>query len=1291
MKSNLIKSPLFPAAATLLLMAGLSAGATYPSAVLADHPLGYWRFSETPVVTPDPVANNLGTAGTNSDGTYVGSFNRGVPGVLAGSTATYFTGGGAVHVPNAASLNPNPPFSVEFWLKPDVVSGALTCPFSSTDFTPTPRLGWLFYTDDGYSGGYVDGGFYFRVYSSAGTLAVTSPAGLLTTNWTHVVGVVDGTNVVLYVNGQSVGSIPWSGTFTPNVNQVIGIGTRYDAGFPQAGSMDDVAIYPSALSSNDVKAHFDAASTNASGYATQILNANPAGYWRLNEPPYVSPVATNSGTLGTAANGSYQYWSTTELDLDSPALPGLETNNLVLNLDGTNGCVEIPTLNLNTNTVTIEAWVYLEAQTPWAGLVFSRGNTPDGFNVGADGQELSYTWNQNNGDTYGWLSGVEVPLNQWAYVALDIDPNEARVFLGTSDGWSAATNAIPHDSEGFLTNGYIGQDSYGGRFISGKMDEVAIYNQTLTEGQLRSHALAAFGGTNPPVLLINPPALTPTNVIYTTTPFTLASDAYGQPPLSYQWLKDGTNIPGVTALTYTKAQANTNDAGSYSLIVTNAFGAVTSQVAVVTISPAVPPTITQEPASRTAYLGGAASFSVVAGGTTPFAYQWTFDATNMPGATNATVIISSVAATNAGSYAVMLTNIVGAVTSTVATLSVATLPAATYEAAIVGAKPVGYWQLNEPTGPIAYDLWSAHDGTYSNVTLGVPGPLLNDPDTAASFNGFTSYVLIPQSGTLVGSAFTNITEATFICWVQLNGDQGNYKGLLAQRPPSTGLYINNDDTLNYAWLNAANTYGFDSGLVPPYGEWTLVAVVVQPTQAVFYMGSYSGGFVSVTNPVTHPPADFTAGPFAIGTDINYTGSDDRFFNGSIAQAAIFTNALTGAQIQALFNIGAYSSNTAPFIITQPVSETVQVGSPVTFNVTAGGSAPLAYQWLKGANPVSGATSSVLDFTSAYFTDSASYSVQINNSAPGSTNSSTAVLSVQPPPTFANLTNGLVLHLSFEGDSLTDSSGYTNNGIAGGSPAFVPGRIGTNAVFVNTVSESNIFNYVYVLSSPSLVFGPTNSFSVAFWVNYTGLPNDLPMIGNSDGSTYQPGWVFTDDTGKMELSLVSTADSGTYVSDPIPGSPTTDNGQWHHVVGIVDRDAQLASAYIDGVLAHSWSIAGLGNMDNAYSITLGQDPTGGYGVDGAYTLDDVGIWERPLSAYEASSIFAAGKLRQSFDVYGPVELYVNHLGTNVDVSWQAGTLLQSTNLTGPYKPVTGATAPFYRTTPGGSTMFYRVRQ
>ncbi|HEV2320599.1 MAG TPA: hypothetical protein VGV18_12660, partial [Verrucomicrobiae bacterium] len=58
--------------------------------------------------------------------------------------------------------------------------------------------------------------------------------------------------------------------------------------------------------------------------------------------------------------------------------------------------------------------------------------------------------------------------------------------------------------------------------------------------------------------------------------------ASGTAPLSYQWQLNGTNIPGATASSYTKANVQTADAGNYQAIIANSYGSVTSSIAVVT-------------------------------------------------------------------------------------------------------------------------------------------------------------------------------------------------------------------------------------------------------------------------------------------------------------------------------------------------------------------------------------------------------------------------------------------------------------------------------------------------------------------------------------------------------------------------------------------------------------------------------------------------------------------------------------------------------------------------------------
>ena len=75
------------------------------------------------------------------------------------------------------------------------------------------------------------------------------------------------------------------------------------------------------------------------------------------------------------------------------------------------------------------------------------------------------------------------------------------------------------------------------------------------------------------------------------------------------------------------------------------------------------PAITTQPSSSTVISGGAASFSAVATGTSPFAYQWKKDGSSISGATSSTYTIASTQTTDAGSYTVVVTNSAGSVTS----------------------------------------------------------------------------------------------------------------------------------------------------------------------------------------------------------------------------------------------------------------------------------------------------------------------------------------------------------------------------------------------------------------------------------------------------------------------------------------------------------------------------------------------------------------------------------------------------------------------------------------------------
>jgi hypothetical protein len=500
------------------------------------------------------------------------------------------------------------------------------------------------------------------------------------------------------------------------------------------------------------------------------------------------------------------------------------------------------------------------------------------------------------------------------------------------------------------------------------------------------------------------------------------------------------------------------------------------------------------------------------------------------------------------------------------------------------------------------------------------------------------------------------------------------------------LNYNNNNALSYVWQGSSSWSTFQSGLVPVVGQRNFAALVIDPTKGTVYLDKGDGtGLQSAVYTSQGNQTVIWDSP-NIGVDFGY----NRWFNGSIDEVVVYDRALSPAEIANLDLLGS-AGPVAPRIVQQPASQTVYAGKSAVFNVGALGALPLAIQWQHAGTNLPGATSPTLTIPSAYYTDTGNYSAVITNSM-GSSNSVTAALTVLAPPTFVNLTNDLVLHLTFDGDYL-DSSGRGNDATPQGTPgpAFVPGKLG-QAVSLSTVSASSIFNYVtFGATLPDFVFGASDSFSVAFWVNFTSWQNDLPMIGNAVGSTYQAGWVFAQDQNKIELSLVNANSSATYIADPVAGSPIISDGLWHNIVGVIDRGSQTASVYVDGGLAGSFSIAGMDTLDTGTALTIGQNPNGDYKTDGAGSFDDVGIWRRALTPAEAEAIYMVGQQGRSFDTYGPVILSLRKAGNDLELVWQTGTLLSSTTgVLGTYNPVPGASAPYYRITPGPASTFYRVK-
>lgn len=193
---------------------------------------------------------------------------------------------------------------------------------------------------------------------------------------------------------------------------------------------------------------------------------------------------------------------------------------------------------------------------------------------------------------------------------------------------------------------------------------VAVTNVT---GRVVS-AVATLTVVTPPVIIAQPQSRT--NVVGSSVTFSVTTT--GTNPRFYQWQTNGVSLPGATNTSYTATNIQLSASGtSYTVVITNFLGTVTSAPAILTVTNATPPVIVTQPQSQSQLPGGSATFSVTAAGSDPKSYQWSRNGAPIPGATGTATTATNVQLSDDGAlYAVVVTNIAGSVTSAPATLTV---------------------------------------------------------------------------------------------------------------------------------------------------------------------------------------------------------------------------------------------------------------------------------------------------------------------------------------------------------------------------------------------------------------------------------------------------------------------------------------------------------------------------------------------------------------------------------------------------------------------------------------------
>jgi internalin A len=439
---------------------------------------------------------------------------------------------------------------------------------------------------------------------------------------------------------------------------------------------------------------------------------------------------TNSGTLqgGATANGMGVIGS-------------------AFSFDGTNSYVQIPdSLALKPANLTIEAWVNFSgldsalSGTAPAGdqyIVFKQNSQTynfEGYSLEkyriASGDAFMFTVGSASGQEVALLSKTLISTSVWYHVAAVRGSNFMQLYVnGQLEG---QTNVGFAQDYGTLPL-YFGtsQETYWDGKFKGRLDEVSLYNRALPSNDIAAIYMAGAGGRCKGASISVQPqgesVVAGSNALLTVT-------ATGFGLLNYQWQFNGVSVVAATNTSLALTNVQTANAGSYTVVVTNTLGSVTSAIAVLTVL--MPASIMSQPQSRTNFMGSDASFSVTASGTPTPTCQWQFDGAIIPGATGTNLLRSAVQFADAGAYRVVVTNVAGSVTSAVATLTVA-CPALTLSPATLanGTAGVAYSQsLGASGGAAPYTFSVVSSNLPTGLTLSSGGVLSGTPTAPGSFS-----------------------------------------------------------------------------------------------------------------------------------------------------------------------------------------------------------------------------------------------------------------------------------------------------------------------------------------------------------------------------------------------------------------------------------------------------------------------------------------------------------------------------------------------------------------------------
>ncbi|MCL5097021.1 MAG: hypothetical protein M1608_05735 [Candidatus Omnitrophica bacterium] len=168
-----------------------------------------------------------------------------------------------------------------------------------------------------------------------------------------------------------------------------------------------------------------------------------------------------------------------------------------------------------------------------------------------------------------------------------------------------------------------------------------------------SHSVALIGD-GAPFITLNP--VSRTRYIGESVVFQVW--AGGAEPLVYQWQQNGQDIPGATNSYLTLTEVHLAQVGSYTVMVSNAYGQVASAPAILTAIVS-PPIVAVEPLALSQCVRSSATLTATVGGSHPLNLQWQHNGTNIDGATELALTFGLLHLSDSGYYRVIASNSYG--------------------------------------------------------------------------------------------------------------------------------------------------------------------------------------------------------------------------------------------------------------------------------------------------------------------------------------------------------------------------------------------------------------------------------------------------------------------------------------------------------------------------------------------------------------------------------------------------------------------------------------------------------